>query len=420
MSLNNKYNYRHKNTNLNYNYRKPIRHSNNLRRYMSFSLVLLSLLIVVFAFVKPLPHITAQSNSITIPETTANQISWPSTGNSAIGAQYFGPLLSNNDNTSAPIASTAKIFTALLINNKNPLDGDGSVILINNQDVQIMQDYVAKNGSILPVNIGQSLTQKEAMQALLVVSANNIADTLAIRAFGSIDAYVSYANSTLKEWGFNNTNIADASGYSALTKSTASELVKAADMLMSNPNLSQIVNSSQINSANIGIIQNTNKFLGSNGVVGVKTGNTDEAGGCFVLAQKFDLTDGQTVTVLVAVLNQFNVPDAIAQSLSLSKAASAGFAYKTIIPKGAVVNQYTTNWGKSYDVVTAQDTKATVWQWSQTIIPIQSKILTANHALNEPVGAIQIKSNNISTTTDLVLKNQIEKPSILWRFMNII
>ncbi|MDQ5958380.1 MAG: hypothetical protein QG562_199, partial [Patescibacteria group bacterium] len=264
------------------------------------------------------------------------------------------------------------------------------------------------------------LTKKEAMQALLIVSSKNIADTLAINTFGSIDAYVSKANTNLKEWGFVNTNIADASGYSPLTKSTASELVKAADMLISNPDLAQIVNTAQIESANIGIIQNTNKILGTNGVIGIKTGNTDEAGGCFVLAQKITLAQGQIVTMLVAVLNQYNVPDAIVQSLNLSKAASAGFAYKTIIPKDQVVNQYVTNWGESYDVVTKDDTKATIWQWKETVLPIQSKILSVNHSINEPVGVIEVKSNNTSSTTQLVLNNKIEKPSIMWRFTNII
>ena len=420
MSLNNKYNYRHKKTNLNYNYSKPLKRGKNYKRYMAFSLIILSLLIVVFAFVKPLPHITAQSNSITIPSIAGNQMPWPSTGNSAIGAQYFGPLLSNNDDSSVPIASTAKIFTALLVNNKNPIKGDGDKLVIDNHDVQIMQEYISKNGSILPVKIGQALTQKEAMQALLIVSANNIADTLAIKTFGSVDAYVSYANTTLKEWGFVNTNIADASGYSALTKSTASELVKAADMLISNPDLAQIVNTAQIESANIGIIQNTNKILGTNGVIGIKTGNTDEAGGCFVLAQKITLAEGQIVTMLVAVLNQYNVPDAIVQSLNLSQAASAGFAYKTIIPKDQVVNQYVTNWGESYDVVTKDDTKATIWQWKETVLPIESKILSVNHSINEPVGVIEVKSNNTSSTTQLVLNTKIEKPSIMWRFTNII
>lgn len=403
-----------------YKYQKPYKKKFNKKLLFSFSLFFISLVIVTFAYIKPLPYVSASSNYITIPAEQQAALPWPETGNAAIGAQYYGNLLNNNDETPAPTASTAKIYTALLIDNVKKSENLSDTYTITKNDVDIYNSYVSKNGSVLPVEIGQVITIQEAFESLLLVSANNIADTMAIWAFGSMEEYVNYANITLKEWGFVNTTIADASGYSPQTISTATDLVKAAERLLSIPYLADIVASPQISSQNVGVIYNTNKAVGSNGVVGIKTGNTDEAGGCFVLSQKIPVNEQNYVTMIVAVMGQFNVSTAVNVSLKLSQSAVAGFSYKTVVPKGEVVSEYNPSWGGSYNVVATKNTDFVIWLWKDTVIPIQLYDIKQNHQNNESVGEIIANSNNFTITTPLALEEPMQKPSLIWRISNII
>jgi D-alanyl-D-alanine carboxypeptidase (penicillin-binding protein 5/6) len=122
------------------------------------------------------------------------------------------------------------------------------------------------------------------MEAVLLESANNVADSLAVWAFGSLEAYRAYAQKMVQEIGMNHTTIGtDASGYHPTTTSTASDLALLAREVLKEPMLRQIVDTSSTSLPGAGRIQNTNRFLGSE-VVGMKTGYTPEAGGVFVLA----------------------------------------------------------------------------------------------------------------------------------------
>ena len=94
------------------------------------------------------------------------------------------------------------------------------------------------------------------------------------------EAYVQQTNEYFKEQGLTGAHISDASGFSPQTVSTASDMVMATQMLMNDPVLSSIVSHERYH--NIWYNSFNTNGLGSDGVVGVKTGNTDEAKGCFV------------------------------------------------------------------------------------------------------------------------------------------
>jgi D-alanyl-D-alanine carboxypeptidase (penicillin-binding protein 5/6) len=72
----------------------------------------------------------------------------------------------------------AKIITALVLLQASPLalNEEGKSFTITAEDVAIYNDYVKKSGSVLPVKVGDVMTEKQALQALLIGSANNIAD----------------------------------------------------------------------------------------------------------------------------------------------------------------------------------------------------------------------------------------------------
>jgi D-alanyl-D-alanine carboxypeptidase (penicillin-binding protein 5/6) len=167
-----------------------------------------------------------------------------------------------------------------------------------------MNNQIAENGSVLPVLIGNDLTQYQALQRILIASDNNVADKMARDIFGSESAYISAANDMLQGMGLTQTTIADPSGLNPKTVSTPAEMVKIGIAALRNPVIAQIVAQQEAKLPNIpgGVIHNTNTLLGQNGVIGVKTGTTSEAGYCLLFAARYGST-GKGTTVVGVVMN---------------------------------------------------------------------------------------------------------------------
>ncbi|QBJ96285.1 D-alanyl-D-alanine carboxypeptidase [Rhodococcus sp. ABRD24] len=186
-----------------------------------------------------------------------------------------------------PTASAAKVITALAVLGKAPLvpGEEGPVLTMTEADSQLYWDYATHGGSVVAVGQGQELTQYEILEAMLLPSANNLADTLAIWAFGSIDGYRSAATQLVRSLGMKATTIGeDASGFSPTTTSTAEDLTRLATAAMREPVIAEIVARPEAVIPGVGPVRNTNWLLGQQGVVGLKTGTTDAAGGVFLFA----------------------------------------------------------------------------------------------------------------------------------------
>ncbi len=81
-----------------------------------------------------------------------------------------------------PIASVAKVMTAYLTLREHPLapGQEGFTITITAAEVAEEEQRAGELQSTLPVRAGERLTERQALQALLLPSANNIAALLAI------------------------------------------------------------------------------------------------------------------------------------------------------------------------------------------------------------------------------------------------
>lgn len=250
-----------------------------------------------------------KDTSMPLAETVPSQttpakdvhLAWPAAGQAAVGSVEDGLLArSSDDEKPRPMASMAKVITALAIMEKQPFDlgQEGQTYTITTEDIANLRTYVAEDGSVLPLLVGMKLTQYQAMQRMLIASDNNMADMLAERIFGSKQAYVSYAQNMLRRMGLGRTVVADASGFSPATASTPSELVAIGIAALKNPVIAEIVSQSQAQIPGIGIIKNTNQLLGTDGVIGIKTGTTDEAGHCLLFAARYATEDGREMTIV--------------------------------------------------------------------------------------------------------------------------
>jgi D-alanyl-D-alanine carboxypeptidase (penicillin-binding protein 5/6) len=150
---------------------------------------------------------------------------------------------------------------------------------------------------------GERLTELQALQALLLPSANDIAAVLARWDAGSVARFVARMNAAARPLGMTHTRYTDPSGYDDATVSTAADQVRIVDRAMRLPVFARIVATTSAVLPVAGTVHNTDTLLGYDGFVGVKTGSDDAAGGCFAF-RAIRRIDGRRTTITGVVLGQ--------------------------------------------------------------------------------------------------------------------
>jgi len=196
-------------------------------------------------------------------------------------------------------------MTAYLVLRDHPLrlGEEGPTISLTDADVADTDRRRRQRESVVSIVAGEQLTERQALQALLLPSANNIAVVLARWNSGSVDRFVARMNATARSLGMTHTHYTDPSGYDDATVSTAADQVRIVDRAMRLPMVASIVATPSATLPVVGTVQNTNTLLGHNGFVGVKTGSDDAAGGCFAF-RAIGWIDGKRTTITGVVLGQ--------------------------------------------------------------------------------------------------------------------
>src|SRR5256714_8814122 len=123
----------------------------------------------------------------------------------------------------AAIASVAKVMTAYLVLRDHPLrlGQDGPTITLTDADVADTDRRRGQRESVVSIAAGEQLSEREALLALLLPSANNIAAVLARWDAGSASRVVARVNATAESLGMTHTPYTDPSGYDDGTMSTS-------------------------------------------------------------------------------------------------------------------------------------------------------------------------------------------------------
>lgn len=342
---------------------------------------------------------------------------WPAGGAGALGAVgYDGVLAASGDQESVPIASITKMVTALVILQAKPLTGTdpGPDITFTDGDVDIYYEAIAENGSVAPVVSGMVLSQREAFETMLLPSANNYSVSLAVWAFGSVDAYLAAAADFLAANNLTATTVADTSGISADSVSSPADLVAIGKLVVANPVLADIVSMPTADIPTVGTVVNTNKLLGTDGVDGIKTGTTDEAGACLLFA--VDVPVGESsVTVVGVVLGGDSHPELNRSILTLIDSVTPGFREVELVAAGTAFGSYTTPWGQSGQAVA--ETAASAVVWSDTPISTAVDVDTVDLAeKGDSVGSVDVTVGAETLTVPLVLDTDITDPGPFWRW----
>ena len=242
----------------------------------------------------------AASRGGAVPNTV-----WPSQGQAAFVRTGESHIHAGPNQHAAPIASVAKVMTAYLVLRDHPLRSgeDGPTITLTRADVFDTDRRRGNGESIVPVVAGERLTELQALQALLLPSANNIAAVLARWDAGSEERFVVRMNAMARSLGMARTRYTDPSGYDDATVSTAADQVRIVERAMRMPAFARIVGTSRATLPVAGVVRNTDTLLGQDGFVGVKTGSDEAAGGCFAF-RAVRWIDGRRTTITGVVLGQ--------------------------------------------------------------------------------------------------------------------
>ena len=229
---------------------------------------------------------------------------WPEQGQGAYQLGDGRPAASP-DQTPVPIASVTKVMTALVVLRHLPLagDADGPVLEVRAEDVADTARRAARDESVVAVRAGERLTEREALMALLLPSANNVAVMLARYVSGSVGAFVDEMNATAASLGMTSTTYTDPSGFDPATVSTAVDQLTLARLVAGDGTLAAMTSTPSYRLPVAGTVTNTNTLLGQDGFAGIKTGSHDAAGGCFMFRVRRSV-DGADVDLVGVVLGQ--------------------------------------------------------------------------------------------------------------------
>ncbi|HEV3281674.1 MAG TPA: hypothetical protein VG032_08720 [Acidimicrobiales bacterium] len=232
-------------------------------------------------------------------------LAWPSRGQGAISIPALGYAAQSGPESPVPVASLTKMTNALVILHDHPVPAhsDGATVTITAGDIGEYDTELHNDQSTVPIQLGETLTERQMLEALLTQSANDIAYALAVWDAGSEGAFVAKMNAMAASLGANSSHYVDASGVAPGSVSTAADCVRIAAAGMADPTFAAVVGMATVTLPLTGVVHNVVSEVGSNGVVGVKSGYTSTAGGCMVLAAD-RVVDGRTVIVLAAVLSQ--------------------------------------------------------------------------------------------------------------------
>ena len=257
-------------------------------------------LVAAVSSTAPSPSDVLRGELDNVPRTV-----WPADGQAAFVRTGQSPIQVGPNQHAAAIASVAKVMTAYLVLRDHPLQlgEDGPTITLTDADVADTDRRLRQRESVVAIAAGEQLTERQALQALLLPSANNIAAVLARWDAGSVNRFVAQMNDTARSLGMNHTRYTDPSGYDDATVSTAADQVRIVDRAMRLPVFASIVATPSATLPVTGTVHNTNTLLGQDGFVGVKTGSDEAAGGCFAF-RAIRWIDGKRMTITGVVLGQ--------------------------------------------------------------------------------------------------------------------
>ena len=401
------------------------RKSGRLRRYLiRGGLVLVVLLIGVAAglqWTRPIPSPTfspAVTDTVRLPGK-APSLPWPTVGSASLMVEGVGSLGDVGSTQSVPIASITKVMTAYIVLRDHPLSPGtpGPSIPVNADTLAAYQTGLATQQSVVQVVAGESLTETQALEGLLIPSGNDIATLLAEWDVGTTAAFVAKMNTTAQSLGLTSTHFVDVSGLDPGSTSTAGDLIRLGQAAMALPVFAQIVAMGEVTLPVAGLIYNFDYDLGHDGIIGIKTGTDDAAGGCFLFEAQRTI-DGQKVTLVGAVLGQRTsspITAVLASAEALTTSAFNAISTVHVVAPGQLLAHIHTSWGATAPVTASEP--PTVIGWPGLALPARFAVagLPSTITKGTRIGLLKVDLDGRTVDVALRASRDLRGPSPVWR-----
>ncbi len=208
-------------------------------------------------------------------------------------------LYQKNAHQRLAIASTTKIMTALV-----------SSEFFKSADVLTVPKEALVGGSSMGLTVSERLSFRSLLYGMLLNSGNDAAFTIAANYPGGVNGFVAAMNRKAATLDLKDTNFQNPAGFDNPNHySSAFDLARIADVAANSPQLSKVVSTKETfvyswDKEHTFSLRNLNKLLEVAGVVGIKTGTTDEAGQSLV--GLVDRNNHKVVTVMLGSSDRFN------------------------------------------------------------------------------------------------------------------
>ena len=373
---------------------------------------------------RPVPAmtLTASVTTVRVLPGAAPRPDWPGRAEAAVGLPGTGLLGTHGDSAPVPIASLAKIMTAYVVLGDHPLPagGSGPAITVTAADAAAYASDQRQGQSVVQVVPGEKLTERQALEAMLIPSGNNIAWMLASWDAGSDGAFVAKMNARARSLGLRRTRYADASGADPATVSTASDQFRLTLRALQIPAFRQIVAMPQVTLPVAGVAYNVNAGLGHDGITGVKTGSSSQAGGCLAFAASRTAA-GSQVTVVGVVLGvratsaqPSELGGVISASENLLGSVGGDLEHAEVVRPGAVLGHVSSAWTAGPAAVAATGVSVTAWPGTPVTVTVTPRPLAHAIRHGQPVAQATVTIGTSVSHITLDASQAAPAPSVRW------
>ncbi|WP_030927905.1 D-alanyl-D-alanine carboxypeptidase family protein [Streptomyces sp. NRRL B-24720] len=383
---------------------------------------LVILLLIVFAIVQevrplPTPELRLTAQSTYTFEGSKPSLPWPNEGQGYMAATGLGTVDSFGEQKAVPIGSVAKAMTAYVVLKDHPLKkGEaGPSITVDAKGESDGKLDTTGESTLNTVKAGDKLTEQEALSAIMIPSANNIARLLARWDAGSEEAFVKKMNDTAKSLGMKNTTYTDPSGLTATTVSSAEDQVKLGQKLVEIPALMAITKLPSWTDPSGKLWRNYNTLVPYDGALGIKTGSTTKAGGNLLFAAHKMVGDTDQL-IVGAVLGQHKpaIIDTVnAVSKDVMLATENLLKSGKVVRKGDVVGMVDNGFGGTTPVVATEDVAAVGWPGLTVKLELtdDGKTLPHEAAAGTHVGTLTVGEGSSQVKVAVALQSDLTNPS---------
>jgi D-alanyl-D-alanine carboxypeptidase (penicillin-binding protein 5/6) len=189
-----------------------------------------------------------------------------------------------------------------------------------------------------------------------------------------------------------------------------------AQVALADPTTAAIVAEPSATLPFVGQIHNTDAALGHAGIVGIKTGTSTAAGGCFLFAASVPVA-GKPQTVIGVILGMPGPQPSgvLTATQTLLSSAFSSLKPVTVVPKGAPVARVVTPWGASSPLVTAAPVTLTVEPGMKASYHLRHLSLGQAIDPGARIGALTVAVGTEKATVPLTATDAVGGPSFFWR-----